>query len=467
MKKNMINASVISHVGTLSEESRNSFYINGRFFYYNRQIDAQASVEQLDDVQVYAVSENLDMDGTAEDTSISITDELKKFHSRSLKYPSNIESTLNQLYKNIEEIYYRALNENSEVTGEPALALLVVYDGKAEAICSTNTRMYLLRNGDIRQLGWDTRKAERLLKMGIITDEQAEALSERMGISPGSGKTEIKRSGIFDMREDDVILICSNASLDYIDDESIIYMLTMDYDTAFSANTIMREILKRQRKDDVTLQVIRVMEYGEEPEFEDSPDYDFLQDDTSKVRRSSQQARTAIPRRISKAQARKIKRIVRLAVSTIVIFAIVFGMFWGISRLLFGGNKQGSGKGTKTPDQAVMNPDDKDDTDSLVDNIGDTEDNEPGGDSEDTDNESTSPSTPSNGQQQNGSTGEQTSPTEEYDIYTVKSGDTLMGISRLYYNDPSKYVLIKEANNLQNDNIYVGQKLKIPRLSGQ
>ena len=47
--------------------------------------------------------------------------------------------------------------------------------------------------------------------------------------------------------------------------------------------------------------------------------------------------------------------------------------------------------------------------------------------------------------------------------YVVKPGDMLMKIAKNFYGDESKYVLIMEANNIQDpDKIFVGQELKIP-----
>lgn len=50
-------------------------------------------------------------------------------------------------------------------------------------------------------------------------------------------------------------------------------------------------------------------------------------------------------------------------------------------------------------------------------------------------------------------------------IHTVKSGETLSHISLLYYGDQTKYHLIMEANNITNPgSLQIGQKLKIPPL---
>lgn len=47
--------------------------------------------------------------------------------------------------------------------------------------------------------------------------------------------------------------------------------------------------------------------------------------------------------------------------------------------------------------------------------------------------------------------------------YTVKRGDTLGKIAEKFYNDPGKYILIAEANDIQDPNrIRVGQVLEIP-----
>lgn len=49
--------------------------------------------------------------------------------------------------------------------------------------------------------------------------------------------------------------------------------------------------------------------------------------------------------------------------------------------------------------------------------------------------------------------------TGKTEIYTVQSGDTLSLISEAF---GSKISVIKELNNLKNDNIRVGQKLRVP-----
>ena len=53
--------------------------------------------------------------------------------------------------------------------------------------------------------------------------------------------------------------------------------------------------------------------------------------------------------------------------------------------------------------------------------------------------------------------------TQGEQTYTVKAGDNLSKISKLFYGDPNQYRKIAQANNLADpDKIKVGQALRIP-----
>ncbi len=50
--------------------------------------------------------------------------------------------------------------------------------------------------------------------------------------------------------------------------------------------------------------------------------------------------------------------------------------------------------------------------------------------------------------------------------YTIKSGDNLSKVSKLFYGNANKYSKIAEANGLDNpDKIQVGQQINVPVLS--
>lgn len=51
----------------------------------------------------------------------------------------------------------------------------------------------------------------------------------------------------------------------------------------------------------------------------------------------------------------------------------------------------------------------------------------------------------------------------EVKTYTVKAGDTIMGICKKYYGDTSKYNEVIAYNNIKDENfLYIGQQIKLP-----
>ena len=53
--------------------------------------------------------------------------------------------------------------------------------------------------------------------------------------------------------------------------------------------------------------------------------------------------------------------------------------------------------------------------------------------------------------------------TDSYSIYTVKQGDTLMGICKRYYGTTTKYQEVMQYNGLDDrDMLYIGQQIKLP-----
>lgn len=96
----------------------------------------------------------------------------------------------------------------------------------------------------------------------------------------------------------------------------------------------------------------------------------------------------------------------------------------------------------------------------LPDNADTDETDEANVDNDDNNNAQTNVQTASNDTSESGGSG-----TDEEDVkyYTVVAGDSLAGISYKLYNSPNYISIIKELNDIEDENmIYIGQKLKLP-----
>ena len=111
--------------------------------------------------------------------------------------------------------------------------------------------------------------------------------------------------------------------LDYIDEEALLYILSLDGDSSYIAATAMDEILKRQKQNDIILQVVKIAELKTRRESRAQKPVLRTAAATS-VAASARQfhGRTGLPaasRTSFKKASYKIKKVIRLALSTIVI----------------------------------------------------------------------------------------------------------------------------------------------------
>jgi serine/threonine protein phosphatase PrpC len=106
---------------------------------------------------------------------------------------------------------------------------VAIPDGRAWLAHVGDSRCYLLRGGDLRQLSEDHSLVNNLVRAGVITSEEAHTRSDRNVILRALGtqpKVEVTvwREGL-PLSDGDVLLLCSDGLSDYVDDKSITSIL--------------------------------------------------------------------------------------------------------------------------------------------------------------------------------------------------------------------------------------------------
>lgn len=439
-----VSASAVSHIGNVHSVNSDNFYMNGRFMFEHETDNIQVSIEKKGKEFVFAVCERMERDIPDRSTSISAVKELAKIQKKIESSSKDINVKFQMLSECIEEtsnlIYSETLGRSGEVA-ETAFAGMLISDGKGAVLSSGNCRTYLFRQGTLKQLFADYKKAERLLKLGIITNEQAKILSNRFGVSDSEDLGKIKKSEIVDIVEGDLIIICTDGVGDIVEEDYIYEALCWDKDTGNIANMIISNALKTGGEDNMTALVIKVESPDEEDEYikASSP----IRHVRSAAARPKRIPVKPAPRRIDKSKA-------LTTLSLCILIPVV--LFWTIGLLARKGkdnDKKSTSGLVETTDYLNTNQDGKDtldETEQSHDENSDQEDVE----------------TPEIGNDidDDGVTYDETGGTV---IYKVKQGDTLYGISMRFYNDAAKVSLIMEVNNIDDPNlIQVGKDLKIP-----
>lgn len=436
-----LSYSAVSHIGELKSVNDDKIYASGKFTGIQDMDNIQLSFEGNDNQFIFAVSEGMESDEEIDTTVISVTGELLRFQKKVKNSIKDIQNKHEEMFDCIEQLnnllYSMTIGNENKKDHMPSFAGLLIDSGKAAAINLGSCRAYKLEPDNLRPIVNDYKRTERLLKMGIITDEQAEFIANQQGPLRSDSLIQVKKSEVFKLKENDVILICSNGLIDSIKEDTIYEILSTDGSTDEIAAQLVKKAVENGAKDNVTAAVIRILSVDEEDAASRSVSQNF-------AGRLNKLAGTVGNKKLDKS------KLVSTAVMLIVAAAVIFGTYSLVASLI-SGNRSGAADTATGKDGTYSNSTQTGNSDETS---GTTAGSGAGsGETQVTD--------------ANGNTvGTASSETGVVTTYTVKSGDSLYTISKKLYGDSQKYTVIMEANKLSDPNkIKIGQVLNIPALN--
>jgi serine/threonine protein phosphatase PrpC len=136
---------------------------------------------------------------------------------------------------------------------------LVVREGKGWFAHVGDSRIYLVRGQEIRQLTDDHSLVASMVREGLLTSQEAEnhprrnVLQRSMGVSE---EVEIDVRGPIDLQEGDVFIICSDGLHGVVKEEEMKQVARLSVEAA--ADEFLRRALEKGAPDNVTVIVGRV-----------------------------------------------------------------------------------------------------------------------------------------------------------------------------------------------------------------
>jgi len=439
-------ASVTSRKGIVKQKNEDNFYINGKFMDDYETDSVLASIENKSDSFIFSVSNSIDIADKEKGVFISVTKDIKKYHEKPEYKESDLSTRTEQIAGIVSETgkLINSIYSDSEGFSFPSIACLLIKDNKASVISLGNCKAFIIRGGHIKQLSSEWEKTQRLLKLGIITNEQVLDLATRYGIPTENSINEIQKSEEILLEERDLFVLSTSGLMNQIEIEDINEAFKKHNDIETAVNSLVKIAVKSGAEDNITVMAIRIEKitntYVREP----------VQSRKTPRKTTPKSIMTLLLIRF----IRKIRKFdIRKSYPSVIAFILVIAVIIGGVSLI----KSLSGKVASNKD-SIENTiqDDEHLSDSTTDdNTNNTETN--GNNISEGTTGGTLQNTAENGE--NG----KTLPTK----YTVKKGDTLYNISKYFYGDPTKYRIIMEYNNITDPSkIQIGQVLEIPDIYG-
>lgn len=152
---------------------------------------------------------------------------------------------------------------DSALSGMGTTATLLWENGNEALICHVgDSRAYLMRDGELKQITQDHSVVAELLRNGVITPEMARTHPYRNVITRAVGVDPMVEADIFthDLKEGDVWLICSDGLYNMVPDDAIADILRESKEDDTAAEELMALALEAGGTDNITFVIGRVTE---------------------------------------------------------------------------------------------------------------------------------------------------------------------------------------------------------------
>ena len=162
-------------------------------------------------------------------------------------------------------IYAASLEDESKRGMGTTCTTLCLLDGQAFAAHVGDSRLYMLRGGKVYQLTEDHSAVMEMVKLGLITKEEARHHDDKnvilraLGTSP---EVEVSTLEPFSVRAGDQYLLCSDGLYDLVPDEEIEHELSNAADIHAAGQKLITLAKERGGHDNITVGIVAVVPAG-------------------------------------------------------------------------------------------------------------------------------------------------------------------------------------------------------------
>ncbi len=176
------------------------------------------------------------------------------------KKKSIIDSMSFSIKKANETIYKKALSDPKKSGMGTTFSACVISNMKAYIIHVGDSRIYLIRDNDMKRVTTDHTFVEKMLEQGKITDQEALHHPQKniLYMSLGVQKSfEPEIIDNFDIKDGDVIVMCSDGLVNTVTSNQM-KKFSLIYNPQESVEKLIKLANKNGGTDNITVQVIRI-----------------------------------------------------------------------------------------------------------------------------------------------------------------------------------------------------------------
>ena len=257
-------AAVTVNKGKIRKNNEDNLYLNGLYLdKSNRDVDDTYTTSNETEVLMYGVFDGMGGEALGEEASYFAAQTLYEANKKkTIERAKNIDAAVNGIIQTANEKICKKILESGERRIGTTFALLCVQDDLAKIYNIGDSRVYLLRNNELRQISVDDTTGQRLVNMGVITKEQLSThedrhkLTQHLGIFKDEMEIEPHIATEITIKKGDKFLLCSDGLTDMVDDEEIKEILKKNKSEKEISEALVEEALSNGGHDNITAMII-------------------------------------------------------------------------------------------------------------------------------------------------------------------------------------------------------------------
>ena len=258
------SAAVCSDKGRVRNNNEDNFYFNGTHLTPENRDEHNFFADNPSGSEImYGVFDGMGGEALGEEASLITAETVKKYHDK-LK-GGRIKDNKSAILRSISDANTKICNkilESAERRIGTTFAMISISDDTAQVYNVGDSRVYLYRNKELKQISVDDTTAQRLVNMGVITKEKAKThedrhkLTQHLGIFADEMIVEPHISEKIRIEKGDMFILCSDGLTDMVENEEIQSIMRKSGDSRTAARSLVETALKNGGRDNVTVTVV-------------------------------------------------------------------------------------------------------------------------------------------------------------------------------------------------------------------
>lgn len=255
-----LSAAVVCVKGPIRKMNQDNYCLNHTFRSLQEQ-DSASDWSSERKVQVFSVCDGMGGEEAGEEASL-----------RAVKLLSQCteEDAANDWQQLIADANARVCDLCAErgIRAGTTLAMLTLEGGSAKAINVGDSRIYLIRDGQIRQLSYDHTEFQTMVDAGVFTaadfarSTTHNHLTQHLGIRPDELVLDPYVQSVDEVQTGDVFLLCSDGLYGTVSDQVMLELIQQGDTPEETCRKLVNQAIEDGSRDNVTAMLVEVQDAG-------------------------------------------------------------------------------------------------------------------------------------------------------------------------------------------------------------